>query len=294
MAVGQREPDDQIEWVMTCDLPKSPGDPFYRKLNELLGESGFDRFCERLRAPYYAEKMGRPSIPPGVYFRMLLVGYFEGIDSQRGIAWRCSDSLALRESLGMKSRQSSPDHSSLTVIRKRLPMEAHEAVFAQVLAKGSSRSYCSKSRRCRLGMCSPAMDSRILSWPRSWRLSSTAPMSQPIPEREAMGNAMVCQRRSTLLRTSRPQSVDTYCFCTKATPVRSMGGCIAMNNRALCPAIILGDTPPVTDKAKVESAGGPCGDVTVLLLCIVALQQMQNPTRKAQSFHLNKAKSRYN
>jgi transposase len=134
MAVGQREPDDQIEWVMTCDLPKSPGHPFYRKLNELLSESGFDRFCEQLCAPSYAERMGRPSIPPGVYFRMLLVGYFEGIDSQRGIAWRCSDSLALREFLGMKSRQSSPDHSSLTVIRKRLPMEVHEAVFAKVLS----------------------------------------------------------------------------------------------------------------------------------------------------------------
>src|SRR5208337_2597165 len=134
MAVGEREPDDQIEWVMTCDLPKSPGHPFYRKLNELLRESGFDRFCEDLCAPYYAEVMGRPSIPPGVYFRMLLVGYFEGIDSQRGIAWRCSDSLAVREFLRMKARQASPDHSSLTVIRKRLPVEVHEAVFAKVLA----------------------------------------------------------------------------------------------------------------------------------------------------------------
>jgi transposase len=139
MAVGKRESDEQIEWVMTSDLPKSPGHPFYRKLNELLRESGFDRFCEQLCAPYYAEKMGRPSIPPGVYFRMLLVGYFEGIDSQRGIAWRCSDSLALREFLGMKSLQSSPDHSSLTVIRKRLPVEVHEQVFAKVLAIAQER-----------------------------------------------------------------------------------------------------------------------------------------------------------
>jgi len=139
MAVGKRESDEQMEWVMTSDLPKSPGHPFYRKLNELLRESGFDRFCEQLCAPYYAEKMGRPSIPPGVYFRMLLVGYFEGIDSQRGIAWRCSDSLALREFLGMKSRQASPDHSSLTVIRKRLPVEVHEQVFAKVLAIAQER-----------------------------------------------------------------------------------------------------------------------------------------------------------
>jgi transposase len=139
MAVGKRESDEQMEWVLTCDLPKSPGHPFYRKLNEVLRESGFDRFCEQLCAPYYAEKMGRPSIPPGVYFRMLLVGYFEGIDSQRGIAWRCSDSLALRDFLGMKSLQASPDHSSLTVIRKRLPVAVHEQVFAKVLAIAQER-----------------------------------------------------------------------------------------------------------------------------------------------------------
>jgi transposase len=139
MAVGKSDLSEQMEWVMTCDLPKSPGHPFYRKLNELLRESGFDRYCEDLCAPYYADKMGRPSIPPGVYFRMLLVGYFEGIDSQRGIAWRCSDSLAVREFLGLKARQASPDHSSLTVIRKRLPVEVHEAVFAKVLAMAQEK-----------------------------------------------------------------------------------------------------------------------------------------------------------
>ena len=139
MAVGKRESKEQMEWVATSDLPKSAGHPFYRKLNEVLRESGFDRFCEELCAPYYAEKMGRPSIPPGVYFRMLLVGYFEGIDSQRGIAWRCSDSLALREFLGMKALQASPDHSSLTVIRKRLAVEVHELVFAKVLAIAQER-----------------------------------------------------------------------------------------------------------------------------------------------------------
>ncbi len=139
MAVGKSASREQMEWVMTCDLPKSPGHPFYRKLNELLRESGFDRYCEDLCAPYYADKMGRPSIPPEVYFRMMLVGYFEGIDSQRGIAWRCSDSLAVREFLGLKARQASPDHSSLTVIRKRLPVEVHEAIFAKVLAMAQEK-----------------------------------------------------------------------------------------------------------------------------------------------------------
>ena len=139
MAVGKRKSSEQEMWVATSELPRSPGHPFYRKLDELLRENGFDRYCEECCAPYYAEKMGRPSIPPGVYFRMLLVGYFEGIDSQRGIAWRCSDSLALRDFLGMKATQASPDHSSLTVIRKRLPVEVHEQVFAKVLSIAQAR-----------------------------------------------------------------------------------------------------------------------------------------------------------
>lgn len=139
MAVGKREESEQVAWVATSDLPRSPGHPFYRQLNALLREGAFDRFCEELCAPYYAEELGRPSIPPGVYFRMLLVGYFEGIDSQRGIAWRCSDSLALREFLGLKATQPAPDHSSLTVIRKRLPVTVHQQVFAWVLARGRER-----------------------------------------------------------------------------------------------------------------------------------------------------------
>lgn len=139
MAIGKRKASEETMWVATADLPRSPGHPFYRKLNEVLKESQFDLFCEELCAPYYAETLGRPSIPPGVYFRMLLVGYFEGIDSQRGIAWRCSDSLGLREYLGVKVTESSADHSSLTVIRKRLPVEVHEKVFTKVLSMAQER-----------------------------------------------------------------------------------------------------------------------------------------------------------
>ena len=139
MAVGKREATEQTMWVATSSLPKSPGHPFYQKLNALLRESSFDRFCEEQCAPYYAERMGRPSIPPGVYFRMLLVGYFEGIGSQRGIAWRCSDSLALRAFLGLKATEATPDHSSLTVIRQRLPVPVHEAVFAKALEIAQQR-----------------------------------------------------------------------------------------------------------------------------------------------------------
>jgi transposase len=133
MALGHRRREEQEAWVATTDLPKSPGHVFYRKLNQLLAEADFDSFVEGLCQPHYADEIGRPGIPPGVYFRMLLVGYFEGIGSQRGIAWRCSDSLSLREFLGLAATERSPDHSSLTRVRERLPLEVHEAVFRFVL-----------------------------------------------------------------------------------------------------------------------------------------------------------------
>ncbi len=92
MALGRRKREQQNQWVATCDLPQSPGNPFYAKLNRLLDEAGFDDFVEALCRTYYAQKLGRPGIPPGIYFRMLFIGYMEGLSSQRGIAWRCSDS----------------------------------------------------------------------------------------------------------------------------------------------------------------------------------------------------------
>jgi len=135
MAMGKREAEQQQDLFITHDkLPRSPGHVFYRKLNRVLAEGGFDRWVEALCEPHYCQGLGRPSVPPGVYFRMLLVGYFEGINSQRGIAWRCSDSLSLREFLGIPLGEDSPDHSSLSYIRQRLPLEVHEAMFVWVLA----------------------------------------------------------------------------------------------------------------------------------------------------------------
>lgn len=134
MALGKRKREQQGLWIATTELPTSPGHPFYKKLNELLAEAAFDRWVEKVCAPYYADKLGRPSIPPGVYFRMLLVGYFEGIGSQRGIAWRCSDSRSLAEFLGVPIHEPTPDHSSLTRVHQRLPLEIHEQVFVFVLA----------------------------------------------------------------------------------------------------------------------------------------------------------------
>jgi transposase len=135
MAMGKREAEQQQDLFITHDkLPRSPGHVFYRRLNELLAEGGFDRWIEALCEPHYCKGVGRPSVPPGVYFRMLLVGYFEGINSQRGIAWRCSDSLSLREFLGIPLGEDSPDHSSLSYIRQRLPLEVHQEMFVWVLA----------------------------------------------------------------------------------------------------------------------------------------------------------------
>jgi transposase len=134
MSMGRRRAEHQADfWVPTADLPQSPGHAFYERLNRLLAEADFDRHVEDLCKPYYADGLGRESIPPGVYFRMLLVGYFEGLDSQRGIAWRCSDSLSLRAFLGVPLTEATPDHSSLTKIRQRLPLDVHERVFVFVL-----------------------------------------------------------------------------------------------------------------------------------------------------------------
>ncbi len=134
MALGKRKREQQDLWVATCDLPKSPGHPFYSKLNRLLDEAKFDEFVEDLCKPYYKDGPGRPGIPPGIYFRMLFIGFFEGLDSQRAIAWRCSDSRSLQSFLGLSITQPTPDHSTLTVIRQRLPLEVHEAVFTFVLS----------------------------------------------------------------------------------------------------------------------------------------------------------------
>jgi len=135
MAMGKRRQRQESLFITAEDLPRSDGHPFYQKLNGLLAEADFDRWIERRCRPYYEqeEQRGQPSIPPGVYFRMLLVGYFEGIDSQRGIAWRCADSLSLRTFLGVPLGEATPDHSTLSVTRKRLGVEVFDEVFQFVL-----------------------------------------------------------------------------------------------------------------------------------------------------------------
>jgi transposase len=132
MALGKKKVKQEELFVATAELRKGPGHPFYTKLNTVLAEAGFDAFAETLCAPHYREG-GRPGIPPGVYFRMVFIGYFEGIDSQRGIAWRCADSLGLRSFLGLAVTEATPVHASMSVIRQRLPESAFDEVFRFVL-----------------------------------------------------------------------------------------------------------------------------------------------------------------
>jgi transposase len=129
---GERQSELMVGWA---ELPRSPGHAFYDRLQSVLIKAGFDGFAETQCAPYYASKRGRPSLPPGRYFRMHLVGYFEGIDSERGLEWRCSDSLSLRELLRLGTTEAVPDHSWLSKTRARLPLEVHEAVFGWVLER---------------------------------------------------------------------------------------------------------------------------------------------------------------
>ena len=133
---GERQTELLVGWA---ELPRSPGHAFYDRLQAVLIEAGFDGFAENQCAPYYAGKRGRPSLPPGRYFRMHLVGYFEGIDSERGLEWRCADSLSLREFLRLGTTERVPDHSWLSRTRSRLPLEVHEAIFAWVLRRLAER-----------------------------------------------------------------------------------------------------------------------------------------------------------
>ena len=133
MSLGRKKARQEQLWVSCREMPASPGNPFYEKLNGLLDQGGFDSFVENLCAPlFYTDNVGRRSIPPGRYFRMLPLGYFEGIDSERGICRRLGDSLAVRAFVGLGLTESAPDHSSFSRIRKRLPLEVFHEVFGRL------------------------------------------------------------------------------------------------------------------------------------------------------------------
>src|SRR5215510_6538068 len=139
MAMGKKRARQQPLWIPAGQLPRTRGHIFYDRVNEILAKEKFDEFAEKECVRFYkSETMGRPSIAPGVYFRMLMVGYFEGIDSERGIAWRCADSLSLKSLLGYALTQSTPDHSTVSRTRRLIDLETHAHVFSwmlEVLAK---------------------------------------------------------------------------------------------------------------------------------------------------------------
>ena len=135
MAMGKRQHRERQEdlWVAHTELATAPGHPFYERLNAVLDAEGFDRFVESLCARFYAPQFGRPSLTPGIYFRSLLIGYFEGIGAERGIAWRMADSLGLRRFVGIALDEDTPDHSTISRTRRLIDLETHAAVFAWVL-----------------------------------------------------------------------------------------------------------------------------------------------------------------
>jgi transposase len=129
MAMGKRKPKQEPLFFSAQEIPKAASHPFYCQVNEILERNKVDKRLEHLCARFYKPVVGRPSMAPGVYFRMLLLGYFEGIDSERGIAWRVADSLSLRDFLGFGLTESTPDHSTMSRTRRLMPVETHKAVF---------------------------------------------------------------------------------------------------------------------------------------------------------------------
>ena len=136
MAMGRRRKRVRQEglWTPTATLPVSASHPFYQRLNQILDEKKFDEYVEAICEDFYAGEVGRPGLSPGIYFRLLMVGYFEGIDSERGIAWRASDSLSIRSLVRIALDENVPDHSTISRTRRLMDVETHQAVFQWVLA----------------------------------------------------------------------------------------------------------------------------------------------------------------
>src|SRR5438309_4501833 len=136
MAMGTRKMRERQEdlWY-GGELPKAPGHPFYKRLNEVLDMAKFDTFCETHCASFYHDKLGRPSLPPGQYFRIMMIGFFEGLDSERGIAWRLADSLTLRQFLSIGLDENTPEHVTISRTRRLIDGETHQRIFAWVLER---------------------------------------------------------------------------------------------------------------------------------------------------------------
>jgi transposase len=136
MAMGTRKKRERQEGLWYgVELPTAPGHPFYKRLNEILDRAGFDSFCETNCGSFYHDKLGRPSLPPGLYFRIMMIGFFEGLDSERGIAWRLADSLTLRQFLSIGWDENTPDHVTISRTRRLIDGETHQRIFTWVLER---------------------------------------------------------------------------------------------------------------------------------------------------------------
>src|ERR1700734_1166764 len=136
MAMGTRKMRErQEELWYGGELPTAPGHPFYKRLNEVLDKAKFDSFCETACAGFYHNRLGRPSLPPGQYFRVMMIGVFEGLDSERGIAWRLADSLTLRQFLSIGLDERTPDHVTISRTRRLIDGETHQRIFSWVLER---------------------------------------------------------------------------------------------------------------------------------------------------------------
>ena len=147
MAMGKRRrhAKQTSMWVATNDLRRSAAHPFYTRLNQILDQHDFDRYVEALCQRFYADE-GRPGLTPGRYFRLLLIGYFEGLDAERAIAWRAANSFALRDFLGLVLPEAPPDHSTISRTRRLIDVETHEAVFTWMLQRLADAGW-SRGRR---------------------------------------------------------------------------------------------------------------------------------------------------
>ena len=136
MACGSQKKRERGE-ALWCggELPTAPGHPFYDRLNEGLDKAKFDRFCEKSCAGCYHQKLGRPSLPPGQYFRIMMIGFFEGLDSERGIAWRLADSLTLRQFLSVGLDEKTPDHVTISRTRPLIDADTNQRIFSFVLER---------------------------------------------------------------------------------------------------------------------------------------------------------------
>src|ERR1700688_3767719 len=136
MAMGTRKKRERQEALWDgSERPVAPGHPFYCRLNEVLEKADFDRFCEKSCAGFYHARLGRPSLAPGLYFRIMMIGFFEGLDSERGIAWRLADSLTLRQFLSIGLDEKTPDHVTISRTRRLIDGETHQRIFTWVLER---------------------------------------------------------------------------------------------------------------------------------------------------------------